>query len=194
MTGRQACLRATAQSRGDGDREHVLVHPRSFALLQWPVPPLWCSWIFGEFPVRLSLNPFCSACALTLRSRLPILALLAFSKRVLALPKLRQESRAHLSPPFWACRHLSPGSMLLPAMDPFFPLFSRDASCPWRTWRCDSVPIFQLPAEYTSSEGNLGKHNPIELVSFNKTTDPFPPLFFDFLLGLPSPSVCLKWQ
>ena len=65
--------------------------PRSSALLHWPSPPLWRSWIFGEFPVRQTLNPFCSACPLTLRSRLRILALLAFSKRVPPLPKVRQD-------------------------------------------------------------------------------------------------------
>ena len=68
MTG-QECLRATAQPRRDEDRVHVLMLPRSPALLHWPLPPLWCSSIFEEFPVHLSLDPFCSACAKTLRKR-----------------------------------------------------------------------------------------------------------------------------
>ena len=79
LTGRQECLRATAQP-----------------LLHWPLPPLWGSWIFEEFPVHLSLDFFCSTCAQTLQSRLRILPLLAFSKRVPALPRLRQESRTYL--------------------------------------------------------------------------------------------------
>ena len=35
------------------------------------------------------------------------------------------------------------------------------------------------------SEDYPGTHNPIELFSFSKATDPFPPLFFDSLLGCP---------
>ena len=49
ITRRQECLRATAQSRGDEDRAHVLVLPRSSALLHWPLPPFWGSWTFEEF-------------------------------------------------------------------------------------------------------------------------------------------------
>ena len=40
------------------------------------------SWIFEGFPVRLSSNPFCSACALMLQNRPRIHALLVFSKRM----------------------------------------------------------------------------------------------------------------
>ena len=43
LKGRQACHRAIALSR-DEDREHLLMLPRSFALLHWPKPPLWGSW------------------------------------------------------------------------------------------------------------------------------------------------------
>ena len=62
MTGRQACPRVTALSRRDQDREDKLVLPRLFALPHWQLLPLWVSWIFRGFPVRLSSNPFCSAC------------------------------------------------------------------------------------------------------------------------------------
>ena len=68
MTGRQVHHRAFAPSRRDQDREHFLVLPRSFALLHRPLP-LWGSWTFEGFSVRLSLNPFCSACALMLWNR-----------------------------------------------------------------------------------------------------------------------------
>ena len=52
-----AFLRVTARSRKDQDREHLLVLPHS-SLPQWPLPPLWASWIFEEFAVRLSFSPF----------------------------------------------------------------------------------------------------------------------------------------
>ena len=78
MTGRQECLRATAQPRRDEDRAHIRVLPRSSALPHWPLPPLWGSWVFGEVPVHLSLDPLCSAHALTLWSGLHILAFLDF--------------------------------------------------------------------------------------------------------------------
>ena len=63
----QACPRVTALSRRDQDREHILVLPRSFAPLHWRSPPLLGFWTFEGFPVGLSLNPFCSACALMLQ-------------------------------------------------------------------------------------------------------------------------------
>ena len=85
LKGRQACHRAIALSR-DEDREHLLMLPRSFALLHWPKPPLWGSWIFEEFPVHLTLDPFCSACVQKLPSRSRILAFLAHSKRVPEYP------------------------------------------------------------------------------------------------------------
>ena len=50
---------------------------------------LWGSWTFEGYPVRLSLNPFRSACALMLRNQRRILAPLTFSKRVPASPRLR---------------------------------------------------------------------------------------------------------
>ena len=53
ITGWQACLRVFAPSRRDEDGVHILVLPRSFALLHRPSPPLWGSWIFGEFPLVL---------------------------------------------------------------------------------------------------------------------------------------------
>ena len=58
MTRRQEYLRVIALSRRDEDRVHFLVLPRSSALLHWPLPPLRVFWIFEEFPVHLSLDPF----------------------------------------------------------------------------------------------------------------------------------------
>ena len=100
MTGRQECLRAVAKSRRDEDRARKLVLPPSSALLHWPSPPLRGFWIFEEFPVHLRFDPLCLAFA-RLRSRLRILPLLDLSKRVLALPRLRQECRMYLLPPFF---------------------------------------------------------------------------------------------
>ena len=53
-------------------------------------------------------------------------------------------------------------------------------------------PIFHLPAGWTFSEGYHGKHKKMELSLPFNNTDPFRPLFFDFLLGGPPASVCLK--
>ena len=54
----QARHRVFAPSRKDQDRERFLVLPRLFALLNWPLPPLWRSWISAESPFRLSLILF----------------------------------------------------------------------------------------------------------------------------------------
>ena len=58
MTGLQACHGVFAPSRRVRDRERMLVLPRLFALLHWPLPPLWFSWISAECPFRPSSNPF----------------------------------------------------------------------------------------------------------------------------------------
>ena len=62
----QACHRVFAPSRCDQDRERILVLLHLFAILHWPSPPLWCSWISAESPFRLSSKPCCSRCALIL--------------------------------------------------------------------------------------------------------------------------------
>ena len=59
-----ACHREFAPSRSAQDRERTLVLPRLFALLHWSLPPLWDSWISAEFPFRVSLNHFNTACVL----------------------------------------------------------------------------------------------------------------------------------
>ena len=90
FTGRQACLRVTAQSRRDGDRVHTLVLLRASALSHWPLPPLWVSCIFEDFPVcgfPASSKTFQFTDAQILfaqQSRLRNLFLLVFSKRVSA--------------------------------------------------------------------------------------------------------------
>ena len=99
----QACLRVIAQSRRDQDRKHTPVLPRLFALLHWPSPPLWGSWISVEFPVHRSSNPFSSACALMLRSRLRILVLLAFFEEGAGIT-LRQECRYEPHPYFFTLK------------------------------------------------------------------------------------------
>ena len=53
----QACHRVFAPLRRDQDRERKLVLPRVFALLRWPLTPLWSSWISAESPFRLSSKP-----------------------------------------------------------------------------------------------------------------------------------------
>ena len=80
MTGRQAYLRVIAQSRRDQARERKPVLPRLFALLHGPVPPLRGFWISVKYPFHLSSSPFCSACALMLRSQPRILFPLGFIK------------------------------------------------------------------------------------------------------------------
>ena len=89
MTRLHSCYRGFAPSRRTQDRERILVLPRLFALLHWPLSPLWSSWIFEGVPNPMSLNPFCYACALILQNLPQIPSALVFSKRVLALPKVQ---------------------------------------------------------------------------------------------------------
>ena len=89
MSGRQVCPRITPLVRRDQDRKHIPALPRSIALRHWPIPPLWGSWIFEEFPVRLSSSPFCSACALMLRNLPRILCLLDFFEKGAGITMLR---------------------------------------------------------------------------------------------------------
>ena len=49
-------------------------------LHHWQLQQLWGSWIFKGLKVRLSSNPFCSACALMLQNRPRIQALLFFQR------------------------------------------------------------------------------------------------------------------
>ena len=97
MTGMQACQREFALSRRAQGRERFLVLLHLFALLQWPLSPLWGSWIFEGFPVRLSWKLFCSAWTLMLWNLPRVLSPLVFSKRTPALPELRYGSRT------WSC-------------------------------------------------------------------------------------------
>ena len=73
QTGPQECLRVVGQSRSDEDRVPSSLELRSIVLGMCTNAP----------------------------SRLPIPALLDLSKGVLALPRLRQESRMYLFPPFF---------------------------------------------------------------------------------------------
>ena len=79
-------------------------------------------------------------------------------------------------------------------MHPSFPEFLRDASWSSRTWLFDSIPVFQFSHRTDFLWGPSWDTQSHWIVSFNKATDPFPPLFFDFLLGCPPTSVCLKWH
>ena len=88
MTGRQACHRGLARHEELKVVNVYLWLPHLFALLRWPESPLWRFWTFEGFPVLLSSSPFCSACASMLRNLPRILAPLAFSKRVRALPMI----------------------------------------------------------------------------------------------------------
>ena len=92
--------RVFALSRGDQDREPLLVFPRLLALRHWPLPPLWGSWISAQSPFRLSLNPICSGCALMLRSQPRILVPLKILKWAPALPWLQSESNTQHYPYF----------------------------------------------------------------------------------------------
>ena len=96
----QACHRVVAPSRRDQDRERVLVLLHLLALLHWPLPPLWGSWIPAESPFRLSLNPICSACALMLRSRPRILVPLEILKWAPAMSWLQSEGKTYPYPYF----------------------------------------------------------------------------------------------
>ena len=89
----QACHREIAPSWRAEDREHELVLHRSSALHHSQKIPLSCSLAIEGCPDRLSLNPFCSACASMLGNLLRILCPLASSKRVPTLPTLRWTSR-----------------------------------------------------------------------------------------------------
>ena len=118
QTGPQECLRVVGQSRSDEDRVPSSPELRSFVLGMCTNAP----------------------------SRLPIPALLDLSKRVLALPRLRQESRMYLFPPFfWAYRYPLPSSMRLyeritPDSGfhlPFFPkILHLTEFAPWGTRFC----------------------------------------------------------
>ena len=74
-----ACPRV-ALLRREQDREHTPVPPHVFALLHWPLPPLWGFRIFATYPVHLSFNLFCSACASMLRSHPQIPVPLVFRR------------------------------------------------------------------------------------------------------------------
>ena len=103
MTGRQECLPVIAQPRRDEDRARILVLPRSSALLHWPIPPLWGSWIFEEFPVHRSLDPV----AQHVHGRSGVdyeSSLFRLCRRgCWHYARLRQESRVYLVPPVWVC-------------------------------------------------------------------------------------------
>ena len=47
----QAYPRVIALSRTGQDRERILVLPPLFALLHWPLLPLWGSWTIEECPI-----------------------------------------------------------------------------------------------------------------------------------------------
>ena len=151
----QACHRVFAPSRRGQDRERRLVLPRLFALLRWPLPPLWGSWISAESPFRLSSNPFCSACALMLQSQPRILVPLEFLKwrcpgfnrrvkrsfirmfELLLCGRVFLGARFRLvsSPQTWErtdCAHEVHTLEQLFAKDPFFPDFFWGATRPWR--------------------------------------------------------------
>ena len=51
-------------------------------------------------------------------------------------------------------------------MDPFYPEFLFGATCPWRIWRRDLVPIFLLSVEQTFSDEYLETHSPIVRTPF----------------------------
>ena len=94
--GLQACLRVFAPSRRGQGHEQKLVLPRSLTLPQWPLPQLWSSWILAEYPVQLSSNRFCSACAPMLWNLPRILAHLFFFEE--GGPSASVCPNCHLSP------------------------------------------------------------------------------------------------
>ena len=129
----------------------------------------------GSYRVDYDLSPHC----------------FFFTRRVLALPKLRQESRTYLVTPCWFKRHPLP--------------------VPKRHWE-RTAPVFGVSScvlsSYLGAHGfcSSGSHSQnrlslrailghtTQLNSFNKATDPFfAPPFFDFLNGCPTASVCKKY-
>ena len=81
-----------ALSRRDPDRERILVLPRSFAPLHWPLPPLWGSWISASIHFIWVQSLLLSTC-IDARSQPRILFPLVILKWVPALPWLQWESR-----------------------------------------------------------------------------------------------------
>ena len=69
VTEMQAYHRVFAPSRRDQDRERILVLPRLLALPQWPLPPLWCSWISASELKSFLLNMCIDAPESTTNSR-----------------------------------------------------------------------------------------------------------------------------
>ena len=100
MTGRQACLRATAQSR-DQYRERILVLPRWFALLHWAVTTVVVVLDLRRVSISSELEScFAQHVHLMLWSQPRILVPLDFLKCASVLPWLQLDSKTKFYPYF----------------------------------------------------------------------------------------------
>ena len=158
MTGRQECLRATAQSRRGEDRAYILVLPCSSALLHWPLPPLW---VLDLRRASRSSDLLLSMCidapesitnsrssgfveegaGITQASAHPLPSPMRLRERIAPDSGFRLAffPRILESTEFAPEVHIF---ALLPAMDIFFSDFLRDAPWSSRTWLRGSITIF----------------------------------------------------
>ena len=216
-TGLLACPQGFVPTRRAQGRGPTLLLPHLFALLHWQWKPLWSFWILEPFPVQLSSDLSCLACALMLWNPPQILFPRVSSEMVLVITKLLKVSGMRLRSFLWACGHFSPCPMHLCGRIFLVARFIPEI-CPWISehahvnnslrWNL-SIPNFLRGVRYLLRRARCASVPRILLLfrkidldyggsfSWNtqpgwEATDPFPPLCFGFLQGWLSTSVCLN--